>query len=53
MKLSKKVLKALSNEISNNKTDCLAFTMPIAHIIGLDREVLKKFEDTIKNEDDL
>ena len=52
-KLSKKVLKALNKEILNNKTDCLAFTMPIAHIIGLDREVLKKFEDTIKKEDNL
>ena len=52
-KLSKKVLKALNKEILNNKTDCLAFTIPIAHIVGLDREVLKKFEDTIKKEDDL
>lgn len=52
-RLSKKVLKAINNEILNKGTNCVAFTMPISHIIGLDREVLKKFEDTIKNEDDL
>jgi hypothetical protein len=52
-KLSKTVLKAINKEIENTKTDCVAFTTPISHIIGLDKDVLKKFEDCIKNEEDL
>ena len=52
-RLSKKVLKAINNEILNKGTNCVAFTMPISHIIGLDKEVLKKFEECIKNEEDL
>ncbi|QOG12506.1 P-II family nitrogen regulator [Arcobacter sp. FWKO B] len=52
-KLSKTVLKAINKEIQNNPTDCVAFTTPISHIVGLDREVLKKFEDSIKQENDL
>ena len=52
-KLSKKVLKAINKLILSNEISCVAFTMPISHIVGLDREVLKKFEDTIKKEDDL
>ncbi|CAM3961224.1 P-II family nitrogen regulator [Arcobacter cloacae] len=52
-KLSKKVLKALNKKVVDNELSCVAFTMPISHIVGLDREVLKKFEDTIKKEDDL
>ena len=52
-KLSKSVLKAINKEIENNDTDCVAFTMPISHMIGLDRELLKKFENSIKLEDNL
>ncbi len=52
-KLSKTVLKAIDKEIETAKTDCVAFTMPISHIVGLDKDVLKKFEDCIKNEEDL
>ncbi len=52
-KLSKTVLKAINREIQSTKADCIAFTMPISHIVGLDRELLKKFEDSIKLEDDL
>jgi hypothetical protein len=52
-KLSKTVLKAINNEIQNNPTDCVAFTTSISHIVGLDRDLLKKFEDCIRNEEDL
>lgn len=52
-KLSKTVLKAINNEIQNNPTDCVAFTTQISHIVGLDRNLLKKFEDSIKHEEDL
>ncbi|MCK9454492.1 MAG: hypothetical protein WCY51_02140 [Sulfurimonas sp.] len=52
-KLSKTVLKAINMEIQNNPTDCIAFTMPISHMIGLDRELLKVFEESIKLEENL
>lgn len=52
-KLSKTVLKAINHEIQNNSTDCVAFTTSISHIVGLDRNLLKKFEDCIRNEEDL
>jgi hypothetical protein len=52
-KLSKTLLKSIHTEITSNKSDCIAFTMPISHIVGLDREVLKKFENSIKNQNDL
>lgn len=52
-KLSKKVLRAINKMILDDELSCVAFTMPISHIVGLDREVLRKFEDTIKKEDDL
>ena len=52
-KLSKNVLKAINNEIQTNGTNCVAFTTPIGHIVGLDRELLKRFEDSIKQENDL
>lgn len=46
-------MKAIDKEIKNNPTDCVAFTMPISHMVGLDRELLKVFEDSIKLEDNL
>jgi hypothetical protein len=52
-KLSKTVLKAISREIQTNATNCVAFTSPISHIVGLDRELLKRFEDSIKSKNDL
>ncbi|MCK9472106.1 hypothetical protein [Sulfurimonas sp.] len=52
-KLSRAVLKAINTEIQNNPTDCIAFTMPISHMVGLDRELLKVFEDSIKLEENL
>ena len=52
-KLSKTVLKAINYEVQNNATNCVAFTSPIGHIVGLDRSLMKKFEDSIKQENDL
>lgn len=52
-KLSKAVLKAINKEVQNNGTNCVAFTTQISHIVGLDGDLLKKFEDSIKLENDL
>ena len=52
-KLSRIVLKAINAEVEKTQTECVAFTMPISHIVGLDRELIKKFEDSIKQEDNL
>jgi len=49
-KLSKTVLKAINKEVQSNGTNCIAFTTPISHIVGLDRDLLKHFEDSIKLE---
>jgi len=52
-KLSKIVLKAINSEIQNNAINCVAYTTPIGHIVGLDRNLLKNFEESIKQENDL
>lgn len=52
-KLSRTVLKELHDNIENKKLEALAFTLPISHLVGLDRSLLKKFEDSIKTNDDL
>lgn len=52
-KLSRIVLKAINREIEKSQAECMAFTVPISHIVGLDRELIKKFEDSIKQEDNL
>lgn len=52
-KLSRMVLKTINAEVEKTQTECVAFTMPISHIVGLDRELIKKFEDSIKQEDNL
>jgi hypothetical protein len=52
-KLSRTVLKSINAEIEKTQTECVAFTVPISHVIGLDRELIKKFEDSIKQENNL
>ena len=52
-KLSRTVLKEFNTSIENKELEALAFTMPISHLVGLDRGILKKFEDSIKINDDL
>lgn len=52
-KLSRTVLKTINAEIEKTQAECVAFTVPISHIVGLDRELIKKFEESIKQEDNL
>ena len=52
-KLSRTVLKEFHNNIENKEIEALAFTIPISHLVGLDRNLLKKFENSIKTNDDL
>ena len=50
-KLSLKVLKALKEElnIESLENNSLVFTLAIEHIVGINKEELKKFEDEIKS----
>lgn len=50
-KISKTVLKAFKKEIENEKSSGIAFTTPIAHIVGLNQNLINKFEETIKKEE--
>lgn len=50
-KMSRIVLKKLKKEIENEGSDGVAFTMPISHIVGLNKNLLEKFEENIKNEE--
>ncbi|RXK11960.1 hypothetical protein CP965_12340 [Halarcobacter mediterraneus] len=52
-KLSRTILKEFHMYIENKKIEALAFTLPISHLVGLDRSLLKKFENSIKTNDDL
>ncbi len=52
-KLSRNVLKQLHKAIEEKGIDALGFIMPISHIVGLDRSLIKKFADSIKTEDNL
>jgi len=47
-KMSKSILKALKKELENEKSDGVAFTTPISHIVGLNPNLIHKFEETIK-----
>jgi len=49
-KLSLKVLKALKNSlnIDNTENSATIFTIPIEHVVGIDKEELQKFENEIK-----
>ena len=51
--LSRKVLKALKFFIDESKTDGLAFTTPINHLVGLEKGLLDKFEKNIEAEERL
>ena len=50
-KVSLKVLKALKEglDIASLENNSLVFTMPLEHVVGINKEELKKFEDEIKN----
>jgi len=50
-RLSLRVMKALSKALDMENTDnvAMAYTMPLAHVVGLNVEELQKFEDAIKN----
>jgi len=50
-KMSRIVLKSLKQEIESNQSDGVAFTVPISHIVGLNKNLLEKFEENIKNEE--
>jgi nitrogen regulatory protein PII len=50
-KMSKSVLKAIKKEIEDKKSDCIAFTTPISHIVGLNGNIIKKFEENIISEE--
>ncbi len=50
-KMSKGILKAIKKEIEDKKSDCIAFTCPISHIVGLNDTVIKKFEENIISEE--
>lgn len=49
-KISKTILKAIKNAIAEGELDAIAYTSPINHIVGLNTNTLKKFEETIKQE---
>lgn len=49
--MSKMVLKALRGFMDTNEDRGLAFTVPINHIIGLDKALLHKFEKNIQEEE--
>jgi hypothetical protein len=49
--MSKAVLKALKQEIENDGSNAVAFTMPISHIVGLNQNLLQAFEENIKSEE--
>lgn len=50
-KTSKSILKAIKLEIENEKSDGMAFITPISHIVGLDKNLISKFENKIKEEE--
>ncbi|PKN14431.1 MAG: hypothetical protein CVU67_05680 [Deltaproteobacteria bacterium HGW-Deltaproteobacteria-24] len=50
-KMSKSVLKAIKKEIEDKKSDCITFTTPISHIVGLNGNIIKKFEENIISEE--
>ena len=50
-KISKTVLKALKKEIEHEEGSGVAFTTPISHIVGLNPNLINKFEETIKKEE--
>ena len=49
--LSKHVLKAIKAHIKAGKSDAIAYTSPIGHIVGLNENILEKFNQTIKEEE--
>ena len=50
-KFSRTVLKSIKAYIENDKSDCIAFTTPISHIVGLNENIIKQFEENIKTEE--
>ena len=48
--ISKKVLKALKSELEN-ESNGVAFTASVSHIVGLNPNLINKFEETIKKEE--
>ncbi|BCD62328.1 MULTISPECIES: transcriptional regulator [Nitratiruptor] len=49
-KLSLKVLRALKNELNVEDTEnsSIIFTLPLEHVVGINKEELHKFESEIK-----
>lgn len=52
-KLSRSVLKTLNNAFEEFKSKSVAFTIPITHIVGLDKNLLSKFQESIKNNEEI
>ncbi|WP_353663062.1 transcriptional regulator [Hydrogenimonas sp. SS33] len=50
-RLSMKVMKALAKamDMENMENSCMAYTMPLEHVVGLNMEELQKFEEEVKN----
>ena len=50
-RLSLRVMKALSQalDMENTETVAMAYTIPLAHVVGLNVEELHKFEHEIQN----
>ncbi|WP_457597591.1 transcriptional regulator [Hydrogenimonas sp.] len=50
-RLSLQVLKALSEAMDMAEPDnvAMAYTIPLGHVVGLDVEELRKFENEVKN----
>ena len=46
--LSTLVLRKIQEELDLTKAHGIAFSLPISHLIGIDKEQLHKFEDDIK-----
>jgi len=50
-RLSMKVMKALSREMEmeNPENGCMAYTVGLDHVVGLNMDELRKFENEVKN----
>ena len=50
-KMARSVLKAIKKDIEEGKSEGVAFTTPISHVVGLNQTVIKKFEEKIKSDE--
>jgi hypothetical protein len=46
--ISASVLRSIQNSLDLTKEHGLAFSLPISHLVGIDKEQLIKFEDELK-----